>query len=120
MKIAWRHSHVWLIDVTSCKQIYKEEASSNPNDEITSNDICSINPSNFTVNFPLDVSTPHLTQTTSNTVFPSSESKTAGLKGASPKFHSSNRKLRTSFAEDTVTTVEFILNLIGCRLKCNR
>ena len=96
MKIAWSHGHVWLIDVTSCQQINNNEASSNPVDEITSNDICGINPSNYTANFPLDVASPHLSQTTSNTVFPSSESKTAGSEEASPQFHSSNHKLRTN------------------------
>ena len=80
MKIAWSHGHVWLIDVTSCQQINNNEASSNPVDEITSNDICGINPSNYTADFPLEVDSPHISQTTSNTVSPSSESKLQDLK----------------------------------------
>ena len=74
----------------------RKEASSNPVDEITSNDICSTNPSNFTANFPLDVASPHLSQTTSNTVFPSSESETTGSEEASPQFQTSYHKLKTN------------------------
>ena len=117
------HSHVWLIDVTSCQQINNNEASSNPVDEITSNDICGINPSNYTADFPLEVDSPHISQTTSNTVSPSSESKTTGSEGAYPQFHSSTHKLRTnttSVTQDTVTTVKVTLNFIGRRLKSNR